>query len=88
MYITICKVDSGNLLFDAGNPKLVLHDNLKECDGEEIGWRYKREGTYVSPWLIHADVWQKPSQCCREIIFQLKIKLRNKTLECVLWRAL
>ena len=24
-------------------------------------------------WLIHVDVWQKPTQCCKEIILQLKI---------------
>ena len=27
--------------------------------------------------LIHVDVWQKPTQCCNAIIFQLKINLRN-----------
>ena len=61
------------MLFNAGNPKLVLCDNLEEWDGEEIGRRFKREGTYVCPWLIHADVWQKPTQNCKAIILQLKI---------------
>ena len=32
----------------------------------------EREGTYISQWLIHADVWQKPTQYCRAIILQLK----------------
>ena len=27
----------------------------------------------VHRWLIHADVWQKPIQHCKAIIFQLKI---------------
>ena len=72
------------MLFNAGNPKLVLYENLEEWNREEIGRRFKREGTYVYPWLIHADIWQKPSQCCRVIVFQLKIKLRNKTLGRVL----
>ena len=28
-------------------------------------------------WLIHVDVWQKPTQYYNPIIFQLKIKLKN-----------
>ena len=28
--------------------------------------------------LIHVDVWRKPSQYCRGIILQLKIKLKKK----------
>ena len=31
------------------------------------------EGTYVYLWLIHVDVWQKPTPFCKEIILQLKI---------------
>ena len=32
-------------------------------DGEEGGREvFKREGTYVYLWLIHADVLQKPTQ--------------------------
>ena len=37
------------------------------------GGRFKREGTYVYLWLIHADVWQKPTQYCKAIILQLQI---------------
>ena len=29
--------------------------------------------TYVYLWLIHVDIWQKPTQYCKAIIFQLKI---------------
>ena len=29
--------------------------------GREVGGRFKREGTYVYPWVIHVDVWQKPT---------------------------
>ena len=35
--------------------KTVLCDNLEGWDG--VGGRFKREGTYVYLWLIHADVW-------------------------------
>ena len=30
------------------------------------GW-----GTLVNPWLIHANVWQKPLQYCKVISLQL-----------------
>ena len=38
------------------------------------GGRFKREGACVYLWLIHDDVWQKPTQYCKVIILQLKIK--------------
>ena len=34
--------------------------------------RFNREGTCVHPWLIHADVWQKPTQRCKALSLQLK----------------
>ena len=43
----------------------------------EMGGRLRREGTYVYLWLIHVDVWQKPSQHCKAIILQLKINKLN-----------
>ena len=43
-----------------------------------MGGRFKREGTYVYLWLILVDVWQKPTQYCKAIIFQLKIKIEFK----------
>jgi len=47
--------------------------------GREVGGRFKRQGTYVYPWLIHVDVWQKLTRYCRAIIFQFKIKRNNET---------
>jgi len=32
--------------------------------GWEVGGRFKREGTSVYLWLIHDDVWPKPTQYC------------------------
>ena len=65
---------NGNLLYDAGSSNLVL------CDDLGVGWdvrleggRFKKEGAYVYLWLIHADVWQGPTQCYKAIILQLKI---------------
>ena len=31
-----------------------------------------REGTYINPWLIHVDAWQKPTHC-KAFILQLNI---------------
>ena len=45
--------------------------------GWEVGGRFKREGTYIYPWPIHVDVWQKPTQYCKAIILQLKINKFN-----------
>ena len=41
--------------------------------GWEVGGRFKRKGTWVYLWLIHVDVWQKPTEYCKAIILQLKI---------------
>ena len=35
--------------------------------------KFKREGAYVYPWLIHVDVWQKATLYCKAIILQLQI---------------
>ena len=37
-----------------------------------MGERFKREGTHVYSWLIHAVVQQKTTQHCKAIILQLK----------------
>ena len=42
--------------------------------------RLKREGIFVNLGLIHIVEWQKPAQCCRAIILQLKIKKKKETL--------
>ena len=46
--------------------------------GWEVGGRFRKEGPYVSLWLIHADVRQKSNQYCKAIINQLKISKYNK----------
>ena len=48
-----------------------------------MGWeargRFKREETFIYLWLIHGDVWQKPTQYYKAIMLQLKInKLKKK----------
>ena len=39
------------------------------------------EGTYVYLWLTRVDVWQKPTQCCKAIILQLKTNLKELVSE-------
>jgi len=48
----------------------VLRDHLEGWDGEGDGRGFRREGTYVYLWLIHVDVWQKPTQNWKAIILQ------------------
>ena len=43
-----------------------------------VGGRFKREEPYICLWLIHVDIWQKPIQCCKAIILQLKKKLEKR----------
>ena len=55
----------------------MLSDNLEEWDEVvKVGGRFKRERAYVYLWLTHVDIWQKPTQYCKVIIFQLKINLK------------
>jgi len=42
--------------------------------GAGQGSSVKREGTSVYLRPIHVDAWQKPTQYCKAIILQLKIK--------------
>ena len=56
----------------------MLCDNLEGWD--RVGGRFKMEETYVCRWLTHVDVWQKPTQYCKAIILQLKIKKLKKIL--------
>ena len=55
---------SASSMHEAGYSKLVLWDNPEGWDGEGGRWRVQDGGTRVHPWLIHVDVWQKPSQYC------------------------
>jgi len=45
--------------------------------GREEERRVKKEGTYVYLWLIHVDVWQKPTPYCKAIILPFKINKKN-----------
>ena len=45
------------------------------------GRRFTREAVCVHLGLIHAGVWQKPTQYCKAIIFQLKNKFKKAARE-------
>ena len=61
-------------MYDAGNPELVLCDNLVGRDEEGGGEKVKREGTCVYLRPIHVDVHQRSSQDCNVITLQLNRK--------------
>ena len=49
-------------------------NNLGGGMRRELGGTFKRKGTGVYLWLIHVDVWQKPTQFWKAIILQFKNK--------------
>ena len=82
IYTTICKIDSlweFDVWLRELNPGLC--NNLEGWEGVGGGsWeKGSEEGIDIYLWVIHVDVWQKPTQYCEEIILQLKIdKLKKK----------
>ena len=60
IYNTKCKIDSQwEFAVWLRELKQGLFVNLEGWDGEGGRGNFKREGTYVYLWLIHAEVWQK-----------------------------
>ena len=58
-----------------------LYDCFEKQNLAKMERGFKKEGTYVYLWLIHVDIWQKPTQYLKAIILQLKInKFFEKTL--------
>ena len=62
------QIASGKLLYNTRTP---ARRSVMACG---MGRRLRREGIYVYLRLIHIVLWQKPTQHCRAIIFQLKVK--------------
>ena len=65
------------MLHNAGNPRLVLGDNLERWDGEGGAREAYEGGNICILWLIHVEVWQKPSQYRKLPVLKLKIKEKN-----------
>ena len=66
------------MLHDAGNPRLVLCDNLERWDGEGDAREAYEGGNICILWLIHVEVWQKPSQYRKIPVLKLKIKFKKR----------
>ena len=62
-------------MYEAGHPKLVLHDNTGERVGTRVGEGGRVHG-YLQP--IHTDVWQNHHS--KVIILQLKLKQQQQQL--------
>ena len=62
---------SASSVDEAGHSKPVLGDN-PEGWGGEVGRGFQDGGTHGHPWLVHAEVWQKPPLYYKVIILQLK----------------
>ena len=58
----------------------MLCDNLEGCDGVGGGRKVEEGKTDVSLWLIHVDIWQKPTKPCKAIILQLKFFLKSNNI--------
>ena len=56
----------------------MLCDNLEGWDRAGGGREVQGEKTCVYLWLVHADIWQKPTQHCKAIILQLNINTLRK----------
>ena len=77
-YITICKkkLANENLFLCHWELKLGHCNNLEVWDG--VAGSFKREVTYVFLWLIHVDLWHKPTQYFKPAIPHLKINKLKK----------
>ena len=64
-------------MHEAGHTKPVLWDNLEGWGGEGGGMQFRMGETYVYLWLIHVDIWQKPSLYCKVIILWVKYIKKN-----------
>jgi len=69
---------NGNLLYDSGNSNRGSVTTYRGGIGREMEGKFKREGTYIYLWLIHADIWQKTTKFCKAIILQLKNNFLKK----------
>ena len=68
-----------------GHSKPAHWDNPKVWDREAGVWGVWDRGTHVHPWLIHVNIWQKPSQCCNQPLIKI---IRKIVILLCLWREL
>ena len=73
-------IASGDLLCDSGSSNWCSVTTLWGGVVGKVGGKFKMEWTYVYLWLIHADVWQRPTEYGKVIILQLKINTLKKSV--------
>ena len=56
---------------EAGTQSWCSGTTQRDSVGREVGG-LQDGGMHVYLWVIHVDVWQKPSQYCKVIILQSK----------------
>ena len=71
-------IASGKLLYNTGSSSQCSMTTYRSGMGWGVRRMFKREGTYAHLWLIHIVVRQKPTQHCKAIILQLKVKKKRK----------
>ena len=63
---------SPSSMYETGHSKLVHWNDPEGWYGEGGGRGGWNKGTHVHLWLIHVNVWQKPSEYRKVISLQLK----------------
>ena len=66
------QIASGTLLCDTGGSTQCSVTTSRDGMGQEMGGGFRKEGTYVCLWLIHVDVWQKPTHYMKQLSSSLK----------------
>ena len=54
-----------------------INRKISHCSRYKVKQWLSTGNPYVYLWLIHVDIWQKPTQYCKTIILQLKINKNN-----------
>ena len=94
MYITICKIDSGSLLCATGHSTQCYvtargvggrWEAVSRGRGPICAYIHTYIHTYIHAyiWLIHVDIWLKPTRYCKAIISQLKKFLKKFLFTCL-----
>ena len=78
-YINICKRDD-QCEFAIWHRKLKpgLCDNWEGWDGVGSGRKFQEEGDILYLWLIHVNIWQKPTQYCKYPLIKNKYFFKNR----------
>ena len=67
-----------HVTFSIHPTKPGLCNTLEGWDGKAGGREVQERGDIWYLWLIHVDAWQKLTQFCKAIIFQLKGLIKIK----------